>query len=543
VRRVSLWRERPLFYPLLVLSVLLVVWLLWRPPSPDLAAQAYRAHLFEVQGFSLWDNNWYAGHYIPDYSLIFPALAYLLGLHGSGVLAVVLSTVIFRCIIAAHADSRVALATTLFALGAAGDLFIGRITFAFGVTIGLASVLALMRGHYVWSALLSLACAAASPVAGSFLLLAAGADVMTHRRVARAATLAVPAVTLTVVLVLLFPEGGYEPFALTSLLAAVAATLALSLLLAPEQRLLRHGAQLYMVALLLSYFLKTPMGSNVVRFGVLFAPATLAGCVRVTDVQRVVDRLRYRWRGVRHGHADPPLVGRAPAMWMIGVVGVLLVAWQINGPLAQSAEASANPASYYSFYVPVIRYLDRRSKGQPMRIETPFTRSHWDATFLGERFDLARGWERQLDTNYDALFYAARLTAQAYHAWLLENGVSFVALSDAPLDFSSVQEAAMIRRGLPFLHEVFQSRNWRVYAVIGARPLASGPGQLTAMDGDGFTLHAKHAGTFVVRVHYNPYWKLVSGVGSVTEGQGGWTRVTSNRTGEIAVDAEFSLGL
>jgi hypothetical protein len=543
VRRVSLWRERPLFYPLLVLSVLLVVWLLWRPPSPDLAAQAYRAHLFEVQGFSLWDNNWYAGHYIPDYSLIFPALAYLLGLHGSGVLAVVLSTVIFRCIIAAHADSRVALATTLFALGAAGDLFIGRITFAFGVTIGLASVLALMRGHYVWSALLSLACAAASPVAGSFLLLAAGADVMTHRRVARAATLAVPAVTLTVVLVLLFPEGGYEPFALTSLLAAVAATLALSLLLAPEQRLLRHGAQLYMVALLLSYFLKTPMGSNVVRFGVLFAPATLAGCVRVTDVQRVVDRLRYRWRGVRHGHADPPLVGRTPAMWMIGVVGVLLVAWQINGPLAQSAEASANPASYYSFYVPVIRYLDRRSKGQPMRIETPFTRSHWDATFLGERFDLARGWERQLDTNYDALFYAARLTAQAYHAWLLENGVSFVALSDAPLDFSSVQEAAMIRRGLPFLHEVFQSRNWRVYAVIGARPLASGPGQLTAMDGDGFTLHAKHAGTFVVRVHYNPYWKLVSGVGSVTEGQGGWTRVTSNRTGEIAVDAEFSLGL
>ena len=543
MRRVSPWRERPLFYPLLVLSVLLVVWLLWRPPSPDLAAQAYRAHLFEVQGFSLWDNNWYAGHYIPDYSLIFPALAYLLGLHGSGVLAVVLSTVIFRCIIAAHADSRIALATTLFALGAAGDLFIGRITFAFGVTIGLASVLALMRGHYVWSALLSLACAAASPVAGSFLLLVAGADVMTHRRVARAATLAVPAVTLTVVLVLLFPEGGYEPFALTSLLAAVAATLALSLLLAPEQRLLRHGAQLYMVALLLSYFLKTPMGSNVVRFGVLFAPATLAGCVRVTDVQRVVDRLRYRWRGVRHGHADPPLVGRTPAMWMIGVVGVLLVAWQINGPLAQSAEASANPASYYSFYVPVIRYLDRRSKGQPMRIEIPFTRSHWDATFLGERFDLARGWERQLDTNYDALFYAARLTAQAYHAWLLENGVSFVALSDAPLDFSSVREAAMIRRGLPFLHEVFQSRNWRVYAVIGARPLASGPGQLTAMDGDGFTLHAKHAGTFVVRVHYNPYWKLVSGVGSVTEGQGGWTRVTSNRAGEIAVDAEFSLGL
>jgi hypothetical protein len=366
---------------------------------------------------------------------------------------------------------------------------------------------------------------------------------MTHRRPARAAVLAVPAVALTMTLVLLFPEGGYEPFALSSLLAAAAATLALSLLLAPEERLLRRGAQLYMVALLLSYFLKTPMGSNVVRFGVLFASATLAGCVRVADVQRVVDRIRCRWRVVRHSHVDPPLVGRTPAMWMMGVVGVLLVLWQIDGPLAQSAEASANPASYYSFYVPVIRYLDRRSKGQPMRIETPFTRSHWDATFLGERFDLARGWERQLDTKYDALFYAARLTARAYHAWLLENGVSFVALSDAPLDFSSIQEAAMIRRGLPFLRKVFQSTNWRVYVVIGARPLASGPGQLTAMDGDGFTLYAKQAGTFTVRVHYNPYWKLVAGTGTVAEGQDGWTQVRSNRAGEIAVDAEFPLSL
>jgi hypothetical protein len=542
VRRVSPWRW-PLLYPLLLQSVLLVVWLLWHPPSPDLAAQVYRAHLFAVEGFSLWDNNWYAGHYIPDYSLIFPALTYLLGLHWSGVVAVVLSTVIFRCIIAERTDSRVALASTLFALGAVGDLFIGRITFAFGVTIGLASVLALMRGHCVWSASLSLACAAASPVAGSFLLLVAGADLMTHRRPARAAVLAVPVVALTITLVLLFPEGGYEPFALSSLLAAVAATLALRVLLAPEERLLRCGAQLYMAALLLSYFLKTPMGSNVVRFGVLFAPATLAGCVRVMDVQRVVDRLSCWWRFVRHSHTEVQLVGRTPAMWVIGVLGVLLVSWQVDGPLAQSAEASANPASYYSFYVPVIRYLDRRSRGQPMRIETPFTRSHWDATFLGERFDLARGWERQLDTKYDALFYAARLSERTYRAWLLENAVNFVALSDAPLDFSSIQEATMIRHGLPFLREVFQSTNWRVYAVIGARPLASGPGQLTAMDGDGFALHAKHAGTFVVRVHYNPYWKLVAGAGTVTEGQGGWTQVRTSRAGEIAIDAEFPLGL
>jgi hypothetical protein len=153
----------------------------------------------------------------------------------------------------------------------------------------------------------------------------------------------------------------------------------------------------------------------------------------------------------------------------------------------QSVQASNERSARFSFYTPVIRYLESQSRGAPMRIEVAFISSHWDAVILGRRFFLARGWERQLDMKNDALFYEPRLTARAYHAWLLETGVRFVVLSDAPLDYSSLQEAALIRGGLPFLHEVFKSAHWRVYAVRGARPLASGPGELTAMDGDGFT--------------------------------------------------------
>jgi hypothetical protein len=103
--------------------------------------------------------------------------------------------------------------------------------------------------------------------------------------------------------------------------------------------------------------------------------------------------------------------------------------------------------------------LESRSEGRPIRIEVPFTSSHWDATILGERFDLARGWERQLDTRYD----------------------------------------------------------------------------------DGFTLHAAHPGTFLVRVRYTPYWKINSGLGTIKESPGGWTLVTADRHGEVAVDAELSL--
>jgi hypothetical protein len=109
------------------------------------------------------------------------------------------------------------------------------------------------------------------------------------------------------------------------------------------------------------------------------------------------------------------------------------------------------------------------------------------------------------------------------------------------MDFSSRQEAALIRGGLPFLHEVFASANWRIYAVLHGQPLASGPGELTAMDDDGFTLYATRPGTFLVRVRYTPYWKVTSGLGSVRESVGGWTQVTVDRRGEIVLDTEFSL--
>ena len=63
-------------------------WAVYTPDTADLAAQAYRAQLFATHGFLLWDNNWYGGHYLPGYSLLFPPLAAALGLRLTGVLLV-----------------------------------------------------------------------------------------------------------------------------------------------------------------------------------------------------------------------------------------------------------------------------------------------------------------------------------------------------------------------------------------------------------------------------------------------------------------------
>lgn len=523
---------------MLVLVSLLALWLLWLPPSPDLAGQVYRVHLFAVDGFSLWDNNWYGGHYLLGYSLLFPPLAALLGLHPLGAIAVVASTVLFARLAQMRFGARWAAATALFAVGATGDLFIGRITFALGVSFGLGAVLAAAHRRRGSAALLSLLCAAASPVAGLFLALAAAADLFTHRAFARAAALAGPALVLILTLAALFPEGGEEGFAFSSLLAAAGLSALVMLLLPAHERLLRHGLVLYLLALTLAYLVSSPMGSNAVRLGVLFTPAILLGSVGVEDLRRAPGRLA-RWISRRAPHVPADALSPRMARWTLALLCLGLMLWQLDGPVTQSVQASTDPSTHPSYYQPAIAYLDAHSNGEPLRIEVPFTQSHWDATILGQRFALARGWDRQLDTRYDDLFYDPQLTAAAYRAWLLQTGARFVALSDAPMDFSSRQEAALIRGGLPYLRLVFHSTHWHIYAVQGALPLVQGPGRLTVVKPTGFTLLAAARGSLLVRIHYTPYWQVASGAATVAEAPGGWTRISSERAGAITVTAQL----
>jgi hypothetical protein len=526
---------------LALVAALALAWIVLLPPSPDLAAQVYRARLFSIGGFSLWDNNWYAGHYLLDYSLLFPPLAGTLGVRTVGAAAMSVSCLVFWRLAARHLTTRPWRATALFALGATGDLFIGRITFALGVAFGLGAVLSTTTGRHWLAALLSLACAAASPVAALFLALVAAADLLTYRRPARAAALGLPAVALTLLLAVLFPEGGLESFGLLSLLAAAGLSLVLLLLLPADRRLLRRGVALYVAALLVCFVVPSPMGSNIVRLGVLLEPAILIGTVSVDDARRALARAAggLRWlrptRGI-HSRLGPPAQGGR--VLSLAVAGLVL--WQINGPIVQSMQAAGDPSSDPSYYAPVQRFL--AAQRGPLRIEVPFTQSHWEAVFLGTSLSLARGWERQLDNKYDAVFYAPLLTPSAYRDWLTSTAVRFVALPDAPLDVSSRQEAALTRRGLPFLHPVFASAHWRVYAVAGTQPLASGPGRLAELDQDGFTLHAAGPGTFLVRLRYTPYWTVTDGTAAVSRTPEGWTQVRVGSPGTVRLETRFSLG-
>ena len=72
-----------------------VAYLLLDPATADHAAQEYRAGLVRDHGLGLWNNGWYAGHHLPAYSLLSPALGALIGVRLAGALAAVAAAGLF----------------------------------------------------------------------------------------------------------------------------------------------------------------------------------------------------------------------------------------------------------------------------------------------------------------------------------------------------------------------------------------------------------------------------------------------------------------
>lgn len=489
-----------------------LTWLLFAPRTPDLAAQVYRAGLFGQEGFSIWDGQWYGGHHMPGYSLLFPPLASWLGVRIVGLAAAVATGILFERLAVSHFGPRARWGALWLGAATACDLLIGRLTFGLGVAVGLAALLALQRRHTALAALLSLACAAASPVSGLFLALAGGALWLGAGQ-RRGIALAGPSLALVLLLAVAFPEGGRQPFTALEASFVLGSATAVALMLPRKERVLRLGAWLYAGATLAAYLLPTPMGSNASRLG-----ATFAGPLLVCALGR---------RALR-----PPVLA----------VLVPILVWQWWAPVREVAKGVDEPATTAAYYAPLISELKRRDDG-PIRIEVPFTRSHWEAVFLARHFALARGWETQLDTKYHELFYekSGRLSPARYEAWLHRNGVRYVALPDAALDPSARAEAQLIATRPEYLQPVWRDAHWQLFRVRGSVGLVAGPARMTALRPDGFALHATGPGTVLVRVRHTPYWAVTAGSACVSKAVGGWTAVTVAQAGAVRVQARLEM--
>ena len=504
---------------MLLAGLFAIAYLILRPASADLAAQTFRSDLFASHGFLLWNNNWYSGHYLPGYSVLFPPLGAALGPRLVGALAVVTAAGLFGLLARYRHGDRSLLAILWFGAGTATELLSGRITFALGLAIGLGALLALQRGRALLAGALALLTGFASPVAGLFAALAGVAVFLAGNRRGGAAV-AVGAAASIAALSLAFPAGGDEPFTFTAFIPVPLFALVALLLVPPEERALRWGVAVYALVSIVAFVVANPVGGNLARLGALAAGPVLA----------------------------LGLAGRRPVA--LAVLALPLLYWQWVAPVRDLSEATGDPSVHSSYYQPLLAQLELRTGGRPVRVEIPPTRNRWEAAYVAPRFPLARGWLRQLEYGDIDLFTNGNLTAAAYRSWLDQRGVSYVAVADAEPDYLSIDEEALIRGGLPYLRPVWSDQHWRLYRVKRSPGLVSragdfpGPGgrrdRLTALGPASFTLSTRDSGPFLVRIHYTRYWTVTAGNACV-ERDGEWTGVTVRNPGTVTVVARFSL--
>ena len=441
-----------------------------------------------------------------------------------GRLAVVSSAYLFDRLVRDRWGVEARWATLWFAAGVVTLLADGQLTFALGVAFGLASLRALQTGRGALAIAAAAACALASPVAAAFLagvVLAGGDASRAGAPTAPRSRVAGLALALAVVPNLAFPEPGQFPFDFSSFVAIPlfcgGALFVIRGL--PEERQLRRVLVGYILAATAIWLVPNAMGGNAVRLGALFGGPVLAAVVL----------------------ARRPRV--APWFLALALAGGLY--WQLTASVTQIARSVGDPSTTADYFEPAARWL-RAHGGDGMRIEVPPTANHWESAYLAPSFELARGWLRQLDTTRDDVFYGdGELSHRAYSAWLRRNAISYVALPDAPLDYSSVAERRLILADPPYLDLRYRSdaladlRGARTQAA--GRAAGRGRAETLWVGRQGFALDVSRPGEFLVRVNFTPYWSIARGAGCILR-RGDWTVARASRPGVFRVAADFSLG-
>jgi hypothetical protein len=510
--------------PTLAAAAMGVAYLIASPETADMAAHTYRTWLWHQVGFATWNAQWYGGHHMAGYSLLYPPLAAVAGTRLVGVVAAVVAVGLFAMLARRMAPTQTAgaLAAWLFLGGVMSNVVIGRMPFTLGIALAVGAWACARRSRLA-AAVLSLASVWASPVAGVFLCVAAVAMLAGARLQAdtprepadwrTALALGGPAVVGGLTMTILFPEGGSDHFVGTAFWPMLLVCLGALALVDPTRRTAIWAAGIYVAILVAAFAIPNSLGQNALRPGVVLGPALLVLFARP----------------------------RAPRAAIV-VIAVALLYLQWLPAVRAVEEARGDPSTHAAFHDEVLRFLQTRARPGE-RLEVPLTRNHWEATYLAQDYPLARGWHRQLDRKVNPLFYDSKhpLTAAAYERWLRENAVRWVALPNAPLDFSAETERKLLLEGLPFLKPVHESADWRIWEVLDTEPPVSGAAHLTAAGADGFDLEATKPGPVIVRQHMTPYWTVADGDGCVSkDDDSGWTRVDVRRAGMVRVRARFS---
>jgi hypothetical protein len=564
-------------------SVALVgLWLAAPPMGTDLSAQVARADFFAAYGWAPLDLRWYGGVAPYGYSLVTPPLMAWFGPGPVGAAAAVVSSLALAWLLVRTGTRRPLLGGVLGAACFAGNLVSGRVTFAAGVALGLLALVALVvlvsPAHRApepgagvrsgapagpagaWAApgprpalrrvtwlgtagVLAVLAAAASPVAGLFVGLAGTALVVAGRpRRPRpqdppsytepgrdelserpgsvklggswvrtgGAVLVVGAAVPVAVMGGWFGSGGWMNMSHADMLHASLTGVAVALLV--PRPVVRAGALLSAAGVVAAYLVHTPVGLNATRLATMFALPVVAACAVEPSWLR-------RWHQRRPGPgAGPAGPGARQRVAWLAVALVALAVWQppvIAGDLAGAGDPAASPAHFASLRAE----LDRREAG---RVEVVPTEHYWESAHLDF---LARGWLRQVDLDRNRLFFDGSLDPESYRLWLVDNGVSHVAVPAGPVSWVGGTEAELIEAGLPYLTVVWSDPDWTLYEVAGRPAVVEGPARLAGVEPDRLVVEAGGPGEILVRLRWSR-WLAVSGPApACLEPAGAWITV------------------
>ena len=500
---------RRLWEPGLVSGLLALVYLFSAPSTADLAAQTFRVDLFQHQGLAAWDNLWFGGHHLPGYGFILPLLGSIVSPRLVASIAVVISALLFAEIVYARWGERARIGVVWFAASASISLFTGRLTFAIGVALALGAVLAMQRRHRWLAIALALLCPLGSPVAALFLA-CAGLTYAAWSRRREGLEIAAASAGMVALVSLVFPEGGSEPFVLTSFLPAFVMAIVAFTFIPKQESLLRYGVVAYGLLLLVAFTIDSPMGGNATRLGALFLGPLFACAL---------------WQRQR---------------MILFVLAPLAIYWQVAPVVRDLETVQAQPSVEPGYYAPVVDYLRGINPKREYRVEVIPEAHHWESAYMPRGIYIARGWQRQLDRKLNPLFYESEIGPNQYRKWLDSLAVGYVAVPDAPLDYAGVAEANLIASRPGFLRPVMRNANWTVYAVDRPTPIADGAATLVKIKPQGFVLRGERKGKATVRVRWTRYWTVERGRACLVSTPDGFTGVRVLKPGPIEVHAGFT---
>jgi hypothetical protein len=508
-RRMLTW-----FFPVVGLTLYLIL----VPPVPDFAAQATRAAIFDKLGSVSWWPGWYGGLELPTYSVIAPGIMGTIGVASTGALASAICMWVAHQLLRGSARPRAA--SIVFAASVLLNLFGGRITFLVGLAAAMLAVLALARRHPWLAGLATVVSVLGSPLAGLFTGIVAAAVLLTDPTRRREALVTGVATGASLgALALLFDSPGVMGSPPGQMFMAL---LGLALVVvACREPTIRVGAAIVAIGLVACMLVPNSVGLNLTRMVWLLAAPLIVG---------------YGHRPDRHVVALTLLALIFPAVD---------VTWQL-------AEADS-PSAKESYYRPLLVQLNERmytgeTVGQ--RVEVVEPQSKGAAWHIGESIPVARGWERQVDFVDNPIFYKdGALDAASYRQWLDQLAVAYVAVPHTKLDFASVDEAALVKKGLPYLAEVWHNDDWKLYRVLDAAPLAR-DAQVISVHGNQVRLQVAKPGLVPIQIRWSDHLVVLDGSQPVSPGvrargclsqDGEWTLLHARKAGSYVLTSDVDL--